>query len=406
MNPTTSISTLLRAKVPGVAVANDPLLTDDATTRVRVLCVAGTRPEAIKMAPVIRALSTSTWAEPVVVSTGQQQALLDEALAGFGLAANERFAHGPASHTPAGFMGHCLTQLEATIERVKPQAVIAQGDTTSVHAAAMAAFYRRLPFVHVEAGLRTGDMNAPFPEEYHRRAIALATTLHCAPTDAAADNLRREGIEESQILVSGNTVIDALLETAKSQPDLPAGFPQGRVILLTLHRRENFGANIRNALTAVRDFVDASPDVSVWFPVHSNPNAREVAHELLDGHPRIHLVEPMGYRELVAVLSACWCVLTDSGGLQEEAPALGKPVLVLRESTERPEAVAAGVAELVGTARARVLGALSSLRDDAVKYKRMARVTLPFGDGRAAARIAGALQIALQQTMRIQRASR
>ncbi|RZI96063.1 MAG: UDP-N-acetylglucosamine 2-epimerase (non-hydrolyzing), partial [Rubrivivax sp.] len=311
---------------------HDRSQTRPGTPALPVLCVVGTRPEAIKMAPVIRTLSTSGWATPVTVATGQQQSLLDDALADFDIRVNVRLPHTGASHSPASFLAHCLSEVDEQISLRQPAAVIAQGDTTSVHAAAMAAFYRRIPFVHVEAGLRTGDMDAPFPEEYHRRAVALATLLHCAPTQAAAANLRREGIAEARILVSGNTVIDALLATAARRPPLPLGFPpasaQQRVILLTLHRRENFGPNIHNALTAVRAFVDAHADVAVWFPVHPNPNARDVVHSLLSGHPRIHLVEPMPYRDLVAVMGACWCVLTDSGGLQEEAPALGKPVLV------------------------------------------------------------------------------
>lgn len=359
--------------------------------RAPVMCVVGTRPEVIKMAPVIRRLGESGWARPIVVATGQQQDLLDDTLAEFSLEADVRLAHGEASRTPAAFLSHSLHELGAAMDRLRPRAVIAQGDTTSVHAAAMAAFYRQLPFVHVEAGLRTGDLRTPFPEEYHRRAVALATTLHCAPTEQAARNLRGEGVADDHILVCGNTVIDALLETRGRRPPPPAGFPHGRTILLTLHRRENFGANIRNAFAAVRKFVDYCEDVSVWFPVHPNPNARDVAHEMLSGHPRIHLVEPMGYRDMVAVLGVCWCVLTDSGGLQEEAPALGKPVLVLRESTERPEAVQAGVAELVGTDERRVLEALVTLDCEAGKYERMSRVTLPFGDGRAAARIVDAL---------------
>nr|MBP7564729.1 UDP-N-acetylglucosamine 2-epimerase (non-hydrolyzing) [Burkholderiaceae bacterium] len=213
------------------------------------------------------------------------------------------------------------------------------------------------------------------------------------PTAGAAASLRDEGVADAQIVQTGNTVIDALLSTAAQKPAPPSGFPRsGRTVLLTLHRRENFGANIRNALAAVRDFVDAHDDVSVWFPVHPNPNARDAARAVLNDHPRIHLVEPMGYRHLVATLSSCWCVLTDSGGLQEEAPALGRPVLVLRDRTERPEAVDAGVARLVGTSHTGVLAALESLYRDAALHARMARGALPYGDGRAATRIEQAMR--------------
>jgi UDP-N-acetylglucosamine 2-epimerase (non-hydrolysing) len=251
----------------------------------------------------------------------------------------------------------------------------------------MAAFYRRIPFVHVEAGLRSADIGSPFPEEYHRRMIAVTAALNCAPTRAAADHLRRENVPENSIHVTGNTVIDALLQTAKSRPSAPTDFPDvPRPILLTAHRRENFGAPMREALLAIRDFVDRNPDTAIFFPVHPNPAARDVALETMCEHPRIILRKPLAYRDLVASIQRSWAVVTDSGGLQEEAPALGKPVLVLREETERPEAVEAGVVRIIGTRRKNVLENLQDLSTKST-YRQMARPVFPYGNGRSAEKI-------------------
>jgi UDP-N-acetylglucosamine 2-epimerase (non-hydrolysing) len=363
--------------------------------RLPVVCIVGTRPEVIKMAPVIRRLKETDWAEAHVVSSGQQDDLLSNALADFGLVPDHVIAHQSDNSTPIALHGSLGPSLDKLFERLRPACAIAQGDTTTVFTASIAAFYRKVPFVHVEAGLRTQDVFAPFPEEFHRRAIAAGTALHCAPTASAFANLRKENIASDRIVLSGNTVIDALLETAASAPTLPDDFPEGRTILMTAHRRENFGAPLVEAFTAVRAFVDLHSDVSVYFPVHPNPNAQNVARQVLSGHPRIKLVEPLGYRQLVAVLQKAWCVVTDSGGLQEEAPALGKPVLVLRDVTERPEAVDAGVVEIVGTARQPVFDALESLYRDAGKYARMSRPVFPYGDGKAGKRIVDAIHASL-----------
>lgn len=353
--------------------------------------VIGTRPEVIKVAPIIRRLQKTDWAMVQVVTTGQQSDLLESTLAEFSITPDVALPHRRNCHGPALLVSHLVEKLDKYIEQVQPDCLLAQGDTTTAYAASIAAFYRKIPFVHVEAGLRTSSMDAPFPEEFHRRAIAVSTTLHCAPTSAAAQNLSRENIPHDKIVVSGNTVIDALLEVAASKPAPPADFPASRTILLTAHRRENFGEPLREAFTAIRAFVDLTPDVAVYFPVHPNPNAREAAFELLSGHPRINLVEPLGYRDMVAAVQNCWCVVTDSGGLQEEAPALGKPVLVLRDVTERPEAVASGVVELVGTSRDAVFNALAELSKNPVKYARMARPVFPYGDGHASRRIVESL---------------
>jgi UDP-N-acetylglucosamine 2-epimerase (non-hydrolysing) len=360
---------------------------------IRCACVIGTRPEAIKMAPIVRRLHASGWAMPIVVTTGQQEGLLQQALDDFALIADFSMPHRPTNGHVASTLASVVAGLDEMFANIMPDCVIAQGDTTSVFAASLAAFYRRIPFVHVEAGLRTCDLSAPFPEEFHRRAIAVSTAMHCAPTEAAAAHLRREGVAESQILLSGNTVIDALLETAAATPAPPAGFPAvPRPILLTAHRRENFGGPLRDALLAIRAFIDATPDTAVFFPVHPNPAARSIAYQTLSGHPRIVLAEPSSYPEIVAAMQRAWLILTDSGGLQEEAPALGRPVFVLRDATERPEAVAAGAALVIGTARDRVFEALAHLHGDDAAYRRMAKPVFPYGDGHAAQRIVAALQ--------------
>jgi len=351
------------------------------------LVVIGTRPEVIKLAPVIRRLRGTGWANVRVVTSGQQSDLLDLTLAEFGLIPDIAIRHRGTSLSPAQTASRLLGRLDRILESEQPDCVIAQGDTTTAYAASVAAFYRKAPFVHIEAGLRTPELDAPFPEEFHRRAIAVSSALHFAPTSAAAHNLINENVPRDKVFVSGNTVIDSLLEIAATRPPAPPEFQARRMILLTAHRRENFGTRLRDALTAVRAFVDLTPDVGVYFPVHPNPNAREAAMEVLSGHPRIHLVEPLSYRAMVAAIQNAWCVVTDSGGLQEEAPALGKPVLVLRDVTERPEAVASGVVELVGTSREAVFKSLHELNKTPAKYTKMARSVFPYGDGHASRRI-------------------
>jgi UDP-N-acetylglucosamine 2-epimerase (non-hydrolysing) len=360
---------------------------------LRCACVVGTRPEVIKMAPVIQRLASCGWAQPVIVATGQQDELLGQALDDFSLRPDLAIPYGEKSATLMPILAALAARLDAAFETIRPGVVIGQGDTTSVFAAALAAFYRKVPFVHVEAGLRTGDLSAPFPEEFHRRAIAVSTALHCAPTETAAAHLRKENIAEERILLCGNTVIDSLLEKAVQNPPPPANFPGAlRTILLTAHRRESFGEPLRQALTAIRTFVNLTPDTAVFFPVHPNPAARSLAYEVLANHERIVLAEPITYSEIVGAMQRAWLIVTDSGGLQEEGPALGKPVLVLRDVTERPEAVVAGAVRVVGTSRARVFQSLMDLYCDSRAYERMARPVFPYGDGRAAQRIVTALR--------------
>lgn len=319
--------------------------------------------------------------------------MLGQALDDFSLRPDLAIPYGEKSATLMPILAALAARLDAAFETIRPGVVIGQGDTTSVFAAALAAFYRKVPFVHVEAGLRTGDLSAPFPEEFHRLAIAVSTALHCAPTETAAAHLRKENIAEERILVCGNTVIDSLLEKAVQNPPPPANFPGAlRTILLTAHRRESFGEPLRQALTAIRTFVNLTPDTAVFFPVHPNPAARSLAYEVLANHERIVLAEPITYSEIVGAMQRAWLMVTDSGGLQEEGPALGKPVLVLRDVTERPEAVAAGAVRVVGTSRARVFQSLMDLYCDSRAYERMARPVFPYGDGRAAQRIVTALR--------------
>lgn len=356
-------------------------------SRLGCVCVIGTRPEAIKMAPVIRQLARSTWIRPITVTTGQQGDLLDTALADFGISPDCHLPYEASEGGLASSLSRIVSSLDRILGELAPECVIGQGDTTSALAASIAAFYRKIPFVHVEAGLRSADLGSPFPEEYHRRMIAVTAALNCAPTAMAAEYLRRENVPEKSIHITGNTVIDALLQTAGSKPAAPVDFPDvPRPILLTAHRRENFGAPMREALLAIRTFVDRNPDTAVFFPVHPNPAARDIALATMCKHPRIILRDPLAYRDLVATIQRSWAVVTDSGGLQEEAPALGKPVLVLRDETERPEAVEAGVVRVVGTKRKSVLENLEDLTSKTT-YSEMARPVFPYGDGRSAERI-------------------
>lgn len=362
-------------------------------TKALCICVLGTRPEVIKMAPVIIKLRTSDWAQPFVVSIGQHAELLDQAMVDFGLVADQHISIERSRGSILEVASQALDRLDALLDSMNAACLIAQGDTTSVMAASLVAFYRRLDFVHVEAGLRTGDLHAPFPEEYNRRVAALGTSLHCAPTEAAAKNLLAEGIDASNILHSGNTVIDSLLATAAQQPSLPGDFVKvRRPILVTTHRRESFGAKIEEAFGALRTAVERHGDIGLYFPVHPNPEICATAHRLLGGHDRIVLTEPQAYPQLVAAMQASWMVVTDSGGLQEEAPALGKPVLVLRDVTERPEAIASGAVQLVGTDQNRILNAIGKLHGDAAAYASMAKPVFPYGDGKAADRIVAALK--------------
>lgn len=363
--------------------------------KLRALLTFGTRPEAIKMAPVVHECRRQNEnIETIVCLTGQHREMLDQVTDYFGIEADCDLALMTPNQTLAEVTARCLTGLDAVLAEYRPHCVVAQGDTTTVMAAALAAFYRRLPFVHVEAGLRTGNLQAPWPEELNRRIAGLATSLHCAPTGRAADNLLREGTPPESVHVTGNTVIDALLWTAQRErghnrpwQEKYAALEERRMVLVTGHRRENFGGGMEQICEAIAQLADRFPQVEFLYPVHLNPRVREPVGRLLSGRTNVHLCEPAPYPEFVWLMDRATLILTDSGGVQEEAPSLRKPVLVMRETTERPEAVEAGAVELVGTDVRRIVDRVNLLLTDQAAYRSRQIDSSPYGDGRSAARI-------------------
>lgn len=362
---------------------------------IRPLIVVGTRPEAIKLAPLILACRNHPAIEPLVCSTGQHREMLDQVFSYFDIRPDIDLGLMKANQTLANLTAQCLTAIDRVIDQHPVDRIVAQGDTTTVLAASMAAFYRHIRVVHVEAGLRTGDLLAPWPEEFNRRVTGLVTSFHCAPTETAAAALRREGVAETSIRVTGNTVIDSLLITARDQrlhQDKWLGkYPMiaGRsLVLITGHRRENYGDAIESICNAIRELAAEHPDVQFIYPVHLNPNIRGPVNELLRNISNVHLLPPADYPEFVWLMDRAQVILTDSGGVQEEAPSLGVPVLVTREKTERPEAVLSGLAELVGTDRKRIVQRVSDLLQ---QPKRMVASDSPcpnpYGDGKASQRI-------------------
>jgi len=337
------------------------------------------------MAPVVHELRASGWAQCLVLLSGQHRDLLDQTLQQFGISADHDLNLMEPSQTLGRLTGNAFIRFDEALRELKPDFVLGQGDTTTAMVAAMSSFYQQIPFGHVEAGLRTGNKSLPFPEEINRVIAGRVADLHFAPTQASVDALLREGVAPEAIQLTGNTVIDNL---ARYGGEISAtSSPGERLILLTSHRRENFGEPMRAALLAVRDAVDAHPDVRVLYPVHPNPRVEEVAHDVLGRHDRVSLVAPLGYFEFMAAMKSSYLVVTDSGGVQEEAPFFSKPVLVLRQETERPEAVSVGVAELVGLDRARIRDRLEALLTDRTAYDAMARDCSPYGDGLASRRI-------------------
>ena len=374
------------------------------TTRVAVFL--GTRPEAIKLAPVIRALEQAPDFEPVVISTGQHREMLDQVARLFGLHIQHDLAVMRPNQALAELTARLLGACDELLGRVQPALALVQGDTTTVLAAALACFYRRVPVGHVEAGLRTYDRWSPFPEEMNRTLASRLVTLHFAPTELARDNLLREGVAADQISVTGNTVIDALqAEVARQrEPSVRAqleaqlagtlgGFPPPRpFVLITGHRRENFGRGFEQICAALAALAQRFTDHDFIYPVHLNPNVQGPVQALLGGISNIRLIAPQPYSEFVALMQSCRVVLTDSGGIQEEAPSLGKPVLVMRDTTERPEGVQAGTVQLVGADATQIVAGVSHLLLDQEAYARMARAANPYGDGRAAERIVARLR--------------
>lgn len=363
------------------------------TNQKQVYIILGTRPEAIKLAPVIQVFQKSPSFELRVILTGQHREMVEQVMQLFNLKADDDLEIMQPKQSLSDITCRSLRGLEELFQKNKPDLVIVQGDTTTAFAAALAAFYQKIPVGHVEAGLRTDNIYNPYPEEANRRLISQLTQLHFAPTTLAVENLQRSGVL-GEIHLTGNTVIDALLNVAAIEPacNVPGlNWNEYRVLLSTVHRRENWGEPLQAIAQGFLQILNKFPDTALVLPLHRNPTVREPLQALLSKHPRVFLTEPLDYAELVGAIGRSHFLLTDSGGLQEEAPSLGKPVLVLRETTERPEAVTAGTAKLVGTESESILAGAAELLSNPAAYDAMANAINPFGDGHAAERI---LQIA------------
>jgi len=360
----------------------------------RVCIILGTRPEAIKLAPVIQVFQRSAAFDTQVILTGQHREMVDQVMQLFDLNADHDLEIMQPKQSLSDITCLSLRGLEELFQQLQPELALVQGDTTTAFAAALAAFYQKIPVGHVEAGLRTDDLLNPYPEEANRRLISQLSCLHFAPTALTVENLQRSGVV-GEIHKTGNTVIDALLWVAKRQPTCCiSGLDWGkyRTLLATVHRRENWGEPLILIAQGFLQILESFPDTALLLPLHRNPIVREPLQALLGKHPRIFLTEPLDYGQLVGAIQRSYLLLTDSGGLQEEAPSLGKPVLVLRETTERPEAIAAGTARLVGTDPAEIVAAASDLLSNPTAYQAMATAINPFGDGRAAERIFQSVQ--------------
>lgn len=361
---------------------------------LKVCITLGTRPEAIKLAPLIRAFQDRQGFITELILTGQHREMVDQVMALFGLSATHNLEIMEPGQSLTGITCRSLQGLENLYGALRPDVVIVQGDTTTAFAAALAAFYQKIPVAHVEAGLRTDHLFNPYPEEANRRLISQLAQLHFAPTTLAQENLERSAVT-GRIFHTGNTVIDALLTVAQQRPQCPIpglDWAAQRVLLATVHRRENWGEPLRDILRGFQLILDRHEDVVLLLPMHKNPVVRQPIQEILGDHPRVFLAEPLDYEHLVAAIQHCHLLLTDSGGLQEEAPSLGKPVLVLRDNTERPEAIAAGTAKLVGTRADRIFQATHTLLTDDDLYEQMATAVNPFGDGTASQRIVQIIQ--------------
>ena len=375
-------------------------------SKIRVMSVFGTRPEAIKMAPVVRELARREQFESLVCVTAQHREMLDQVLSLFGIRPDVDLNLMRPGQSLAGLTASIFEKLDPVFARFQPDWVLVQGDTTTVMAAALLAYYHRIQVGHVEAGLRTGDKWQPFPEEINRRVAGVAADLHFAPTEVSRQNLLREGVPGDKVAVTGNTVIDALLHAAAQPYDMTTGPLAGlpldrRIILVTAHRRENFGAPFEDLCHGLRDVAERfGPSTQIVYPVHLNPNVQEPVRRILSGVENISLLPPLDYLPMVHLMKRATLVLTDSGGLQEEAPGLGKPVLVMREVTERPEGVAAGVAKLLGTNPQRIFDEVHRLLTDEAAYRAMVGVKNPYGDGHAARYIVDAIECWQQQRSR------
>ena len=364
---------------------------------IRVMTIFGTRPEAIKMAPLVLELQSRQGIQPICCVTAQHREMLDAVLEIFRLKPDYDLNIMEPRQTLSTITTKCLLGMEGVLEQAGPDLVLVHGDTSTTFAGALAAFYRQIPVGHVEAGLRTWDKYSPFPEEMNRKLVGDIADLHFCPTPANRENLAREGITDG-VFVTGNTVIDALKTTVRpdyqfaTQALNSLDYAGKRIILVTCHRRENYGQPMANIMTALRRLADAFPDVELVYPVHLSPVVREAAGKYLSGHPRIHLIDPLSADEMHNLMARAYLVMTDSGGLQEEAPALGRPVLVLRRETERPEAVQAGTVKLAGTEEEEIFSLASELLSDERAYHAMAHAVNPYGDGQACRRIADVIE--------------
>lgn len=359
--------------------------------KLKVMSVFGTRPEAIKMAPVVLELGKCPQIESVVAVTAQHRDMLDQVLKLFDIRPDFDLNIMSERQTLFDITSRALLGLDKVLTEAKPDVVLVHGDTTTTFAGAVAAFYHQIEVGHVEAGLRTNNKFSPYPEEMNRRLTSSLADLNFAPTSTAKANLLREGIEADKIFVTGNTVIDALYQTVRADYEFQHVQEGKRVILVTTHRRENLGEPLRQVYKALRSLVEEFDDIEIIFPVHKNPQVRDVVNEELGNLERVRLIDPLDYEPFANLMNRATLVLTDSGGVQEEAPALGKPVLVLRNTTERPEALEAGTVKLIGTNRDKVYDAAKLLLTDAQEYRRMAEARSPYGDGHAAKRIVQAL---------------
>ncbi len=377
----------------------------------KILFIFGTRPEAIKIAPVYLALKDHPQFEPLIGLTGQHPTMAEEILTFFGIKPDYKMELQRVNFSLSEFTAKCLEQVDVLIDRAQPDLVFVHGDTASTFGGGLGAYYHRVPVAHLEAGLRTGLKHSPFPEELIRRMTAVLSDYHFSPTTAARDALLKENVSPEQIYVVGNTVIDALMgavERLKSDPALRAqiqadlknlGLPDDlgdKTILITGHRRENFGGKFEEICNAIRHLSQEHPGYNFVYPVHLNPNVQEPVKKILDGIKNVYLIQPVNYAHFVYLMNASSFILTDSGGIQEEAPSLGKPVLIMRDATERPEVIAAGCAQLVGTDR--IIPAVNALISDPELYKKMSHVKNPYGDGKTAQKIVGILEDVLLKT--------
>jgi len=365
--------------------------------KIKVMFVFGTRPEAIKMAPVVKEACKYGEIEPIVTVTAQHREMLDQVLKLFDITPNFDLDIMSEGQTLFDITTRALSGLSDVFLKVTPDLVLVHGDTTTTFAGALAAYYHQIPIGHVEAGLRTHNKYSPYPEEMNRKLTGSLADLHFSPTNTSKNNLLAENVDKNNIFVTGNTVIDALYHTVKNDFEFEDNFlrhidfKNNRIILVTTHRRENLGEPMRHVYKALKDLTERFDDVHVVFPVHKNPKVRVVVNEELGGLKKVHLIDPLDYEPFANLMNRADLVLTDSGGIQEEAPALGKPVLVLRDTTERPEAVEAGTVKLIGTDRDRVYDETALLLTDKDEYERMAKAANPYGDGKASERIITAI---------------